>query len=521
MYQSWLCCVWGALPLAVTASFGCLAAGTWLLATASAPPVVGGALLGAGAALMAYRVVYGARGATARTLSGAYPCFSSCFGAPAPSSLDELEAAIRRTRVAANVEWQPPEVVGSGWGFWTMRRSARARRIHTHRLVGQNDPNEPLGFLAGTTIFDTVKTLRTHRMCLKKDPDDGVYKPSTFWSHPSISNIALGGWFSVSGHGNAGDAGHPSSHCLREGDGVEVWNMRKIVQGEARSSFRQMLGYKELRALMDTATDRKDYIVVRVRFDRSRLAINHRVQKRLVVLNSAVDASKWLELGAELRVLFVGTGRSVGLGIRWEKVYNEMVTRPCFPGIGCLPMCRTKHVDEHDCSRECRAFQSDTCTAVGGWYEKVENSWRGISTLASANLWTPLYTPPIGPLLVMCQGVYNFEIICQFPPGQPLTGERLFQIVGALGSMLGAPGVRGRCEVRYGSPENNVFFLDSGINRAGFHIPFKLLRDYGITQVALHTGKYQGQELQAIAATYVALTTPYDIYYGPRGTQAV
>ena len=75
--------------------------------------------------------------------------------------------------------------------------------------------------------------------------------------------------------------------------------------------------------------------------------------------------------------------------------------------------------------------------------------------------------------------------------------------------------------MRYGSPEDGVFFLDCGVNRAGFQVPFRLLRDYGIIRVALHTGKYQGPDLRAVATQYVALTTPYDVYYGSRGAQAV
>ena len=58
-------------------------------------------------------------------------------------------------------------------------------------------------------------------------------------------------------------------------------------------------------------------------------------------------------------------------------------------------------------------------------------------------------------------------------------------------------------------------FLDVSLRAAGFALPFKALVAMGIERVALHTSKYQGDDLlDAARGAGVGLVTPYSVYYG-------
>jgi len=506
--------VWGTLPLAVLGAVACLALSITLTVLNGFDYLPAHLLTGAAAVLLFYRLLYGTRGATARVLSGGFPCAWLCCGGPAPRNEQELYDAIRALMPEGGVSLTP-SVVGAGWGWWTMRMRTPGKRLFTHRLVGRPNPKkEPFCFWAGTSIYELTQTLIDDPACHVLNPDTGERMASTLWSHPSISDISLGGWLSPSAHGSSGDSGYGSSHAVRLNDGIEVWNMRMVARGE--SGYKQYVGYEQLRCMMDEDVNAAEYLVVRVHLDPARLSPNRMIQTELVVVNDIASATEYLKPGRILGVLFVGSGREHALGLRYTKVYDETTTRPLITGCACLP-CTQPHIDPHDCSRDCRAAQLDTCSFLGGWYERNRYVWKGRATLRNANLFTPLYSPPIVMMLAPCSRIYNFEIFCRLPAGQIMTGEWLHQLLMELHE--GFQETRGRAEVRNGKLANSVLFLDMGTSPDGFEMPFRVLKRFGIRVAALHTSKYQGEDLQEAARrSRVRLVSPYMLYYGGVGS---
>ena len=512
-----LALVWGTLPLAVLGGSACLAAGIALAVLRGVDFWPVRLLVGAAAVLFLYRLWYGRRGATARVLSGGFPCAWLCGGGggggPAPRNEQELHETIRR--LMPTRDCPTPSVVGAGWGWWTRRVNAPRKRLFTHRLVGRPDvEGDPFCFWAGTSIYELTQTLLDDRCCWQYDESTGTFRPLTPWSHPSISNISLGGWFGPSAHGNRGDSGRGSSHALRLDDGIEVWNMRDVADGRPARIYKRRVGYKKLRHMMDEEGGADEYIVVRVYLDPNRLSYNTMLQTQLVVVKDEKSAAEYLNIGRILGVLFVGSGREGALGLRYQKVYDDGTTRPLITACPCLPF-EQQHIDPHDCgcSRNCRSAQLDTCSFIGGWYERSLNAWRGRSTLRDANLFTPLYLPPIVMLTAPCIGIYNFEVVCRLPHGQLMTGEWLYRLVCLLRQEFSC--TRGRAEVRNGKA-NGVLFIDMGTTPQGFAIPFRVLRSLGINEVALHNSKYEGKDLRCAAQRMgVSLVSPYRVYYGP------
>lgn len=504
-----LALVWGTLPLAVVSAFACLATSVALIATNGFDDLPAQLFAGAAVVLLLYRLLYGTRGATARVLAGGFPCALFCCGGPAPRNEDELHDAIRKLMPEGGASLTP-SVVGAGWGWWTMRTSTPGKRLFTHRLVGRPDPKgDPFCFWAGTSLYALTQTLLDDPACRVPNPDTGERVPSTLWSHPSISDISLGGWLGPSAHGSAGDSGYGSSHAVRLGDGIEVWNMRMVARGE--SGYSQRVGYEQLRLMMDEDVNASEYLVVRVHFDPARLSPNRMVQTELVVVEDADSATEYLKPGRILSVLLVGSARKHALGLRYTKVYDDDTRRPLITCCPCLP-CTQQHIDPHDCSRDCRAAQLDTCSFIGGWYERSLNVWRGRATLRDANLFTPLSSPPSIMLIAPCGGIYNFEIFCRLPAGTPMTGAWLYQLLTALHD--GFQETRGRAEIRNGKLSNSVLFLDIGIGQSGFEMPFRVLKSLGIKVAALHTSKYQGEELkEAARKSRVRLVSPYALYF--------
>ena len=266
---------------------------------------------------------------------------------------------------------------------------------------------------------------------------------------------------------------------------------------------------------MDENDNAGEYLVVRVHLDKTRLSPNRMVQTELVVVDSATSASDYLLPGRILGVLFVGSARKEALGLRYTKIdpKRSHTTRPLITCCPCLP-CKQQHIDPHDCSRDCRAAQLDTCSFIGGWYERSLDVWSGRSTLRDANLFTPLYTPPLVGLAASCSGVYNFEIFCRREDGSPMTGQWMYSLL--LRLREGFRKTRGRAEIRNGKLAGSVIFIDIGIGAAGFAMPFRALAGLGITEVALHTSKYQGEELKEQARNHVRLVSPHRMYYGAR-----
>lgn len=510
-YALRLALVWGTLPLAVLGACACLAVSVALIAARGFDHLPAQLLAGAAAVLLLYRLLYGTRGATARVLSGGFPCALFCCGGPAPRNEGELYDAIRKLMPEGEAS-PTPSVVGAGWGWWTMRTSTPRERLFTHRLVGRPPlEDDPFCFWAGTSIYALTQTLLDDPACHVRNTKTGEWVPSTLWSHPSISNISLGGWLGPSSHGSAGDSGYGSSHAVRPDDGIVVWNMRTVARGG--QDYSQRVGYEQLRLMMDEDVNAGEHLVVRVYFDPARLSPNRMVQTELVVVEDAQSASEYLKLGRILSVLFVGSARKEALGLRYTKVEPDTNTRrPLITCCPCLP-CEQQHIDPHDCSRDCRAAQLDTCSFIGGWYERSLNVWRGRSTLRDANLFTPLYLPPLIVLAAPFSGVYNFEIFCRLPADTLMTGLWLHRLLLLLHE--GFQETRGRAEIRNDKLADGVLFLDIGIGSVGFEMPFRAVNKLGITVAALHSSKYQGEDLKKSALqSGVSLVSPYALYYG-------
>ena len=519
-YRTRISLVWGLLPLSVVLGLAALVASAFVSTDALAY-----AFIALGVLLLLYRIVYGLRGPTARVLAGGLPC--ALLGGPAPRTRAELRAAIRRAMSTPSSP--PPTFIGSGWGFYSLRRRAPAgSRIFTHRLCGP-DPDRPNAFLAGSTIAGVMSAMRRDPAFRTTDTDGRVY-PSTFWSTPSITTIALAGWLVPTGHGSKGSSGRPSSAGIAA---LEVWDVRDVVAAgdDDDASVAQLLTYKELRRRLDTTDGGRFLVLVSVILKPARLAPDICVQKRLIEVRDDSTKSmeelacEWLAPGAYLRVLFIGSARPYGFGLRWERPYDADVTRTC---CFCLEV---PHVDEHGFSKECRALQGDTCSAVCGWNEPPGPAWRGLSTLSTANQWTPLYTPPIGALAIMLTGIKNFEVIFRLGDGgMDVDGNALAALVRALGEYHTASG-SGRSEVRYGGETRlprlgdeeegerdcatrGVMFIDFGIKSAGFAGAFAVLRQFGVTRCALHSSKYQGEDLlRAAEGAGVIIVPAYRVYW--------
>ena len=81
--------------------------------------------------------------------------------------------------------------------------------------------------------------------------------------------------------------------------------------------------------------------------------------------------------------------------------------------------------------------------------------------------------------------------------------------------MHATPAGRGRCEIRHGDLADGIAFLDVSMRAAGFGLPFAALRAMGIERAALHSSKYQGDELKdAARRAGMRLVSPYSVYYG-------
>tara|TARA_B110001452_G_scaffold266780_1_gene274573 strand:- start:9773 stop:11044 length:1272 start_codon:yes stop_codon:yes gene_type:complete len=319
-----------------------------------------------------------------------------------------------------------PTVVGSAWGFFLQRRSAQGPVLSLRNYVGRRGE----WWAAGTTIREVC--------------DYYITKGMTLPSHPAIDGITIGAWLATGSHGNSGNAGMSSSSAIQA---------VKIVCCNPPS--RSTVSYSKLRRIID---HQQDHIVTWVKFHN--LVNNVCLQKVGFTVNSTETANRWLGEGAVLRVLFVGAARD-GLGIRWGEPYSE-----------------TDHVDPHCCSKCATFVQADICSTVCGC-RQPDAKWRGLTTLRNANQWTPqIY--PFETFIAVVGGVMNFEMVFRMD----LNGKTLNNMCHELREMHKRIG--GRTEIRYGK---EVVFWDVSL-RHSFVEPVKLLRDFGVQQVAFHPGKY-------------------------------
>ena len=460
--------------------------------------VWGSLLLGSALITLLFRIRLRAVGARARFLSGNSPL--SLFHAPNGKSENAL---VKEVVESFRATGKRPDIVGCGWGYFIGRRVARGP-FFTHRLVGRPDEQRPLLFLCGTTIKEVSEIIL-------KEFD------KTFWSTPTHQNISIGSWLSRSCHGNSGTAGKPSSWAAET---VYVIDMETV---KSASVGIQPLQYSSAKAMFDAAQGR--YFLVAVEFAKERLADNIILQKRLVEV--PIDRSvsfglrSWLSDDAVLRVLFFGTARPFGLGVLYTQLrsVDTIVTRDV---CGCFG--KTKHVDPHCCSAPCMSMQLDTCSLVCGWYEKNKKAWRGITTLKNANAFSPsslLDLLPIIPLAVLWTGLLNFEFI--FTIRKSLTAGRRFQeqnvqsLCNAILQLFRGRGkMWGRCEIRMGSIDRGLVFLDC-IAREGDAVRIiKTIKPHVHGSiVAMHDSKYNSEAINLdLAREGLTLKTPRVVFKG-------
>ncbi len=386
--------------------------------------------------------------------AGAWP--GLCAGDATPRTEEELVLAAAKIY---NATGRPPQVVGSGWGYFLKRSGPVGPRIFLHRFTGRDA--DTMRWRSGTTIVQLNNFFEKQGMTLK--------------THPTMDFVSIGSWFSCGNHGNGGASAGKSSDALKNARVLDMVNNEINVWD-----------YKELRQEFD-----KEYARVRfsptlpIRFviidcEFHSLTRNIQIQKRCVVVESKESAAEWLTPSAHLRLLFLGSARSVGLGVQWMPIYNPM-----------------RHKDPHFCSRWCNFFQVDIFSTFGGCYEskyrevegvKYLTAFEGVTKWREANRWMPLVWP-WQLIAVVLAGFINFEIF--FKLDKPLDGETLWALVKELIKMHKQ--FSGRSEIRYGATGGAVC-LDVSMNR-NFEQVFVLLRRFGVKRVALHLGKYNQASL--------------------------
>jgi hypothetical protein len=384
--------------------------------------------------------------------AGAFPAF--CMGDAFPRTEEQLIDAVAKMYARNG---RPPEVVGSGWAYFLYRRGARGPRVFLHTFKGRQPVTGR--WRSGTTIAQVNFSLRDRNL--------------TFNTHPTMDYISLGSWFACSNHGNGGATAGKSSDALKNARVLDMTTMAI-----------ETLEYPELRKRFDDEflrvqrNPRKAYSVKYCIVDCEfhNLATNGDIQKRCIVVDSAEAAAEWLSPTAHLRLLFLGSARSIGLGVQWVPVYDPTPHRKR---------------DPHLCSRWCNFFQVDVFSVICGWYEsayyeesgiKYLNGYTGVTERYYANMWMPTVWP-WQTVTVVLTGYRNFEIF--FKLDRQLDGQTLWAMVRALIKMHTQYG--GRSEIRYGAPEGAIC-LDVSMNKE-FGAPFRVINQLGAKTVALHPGK--------------------------------
>tara|TARA_B100000795_G_C22801291_1_gene442068 strand:+ start:2218 stop:3687 length:1470 start_codon:yes stop_codon:yes gene_type:complete len=429
-------------------------------------------------------------GARARLLTGNNPLESS----HAPTNPTEFVALLQEIWDKA---YTRPTIVGAGWGFFIGRRCAR-NAVFTHRMTGRC-PDEQNAWFAGTTI----KTVSTS--ILKHDK-------RTFWSTPTMQHISIGSWICRSCHGNAGAGGKPSSHA------VAILHYVHIATRETTLSGMQSHNYAMIKDEIDAHPDH--YAIVAITFELKRMTPNIKLQKNLCKITADTSGvcnglQKWLTDDAILRVLFFGSAREIGLGMMYTEA--DMTKAPTMRSILC-GLCKVEHVDPHCLSAECMSMQLDTCSYLGGWYEKSKDAWHGRILLSDANAFSPNPgTILLLPLVTILSPFKNFEFIFNLRKKIEASDKRV-QVQHLcntlLGLFTGPSKLKGRSDLRIGNLESGTMFVDCIMDVTDTPILIKALAQHVHGNViALHDSKFRSATLQShILAAKLSLTTPRVIY---------
>ena len=379
--------------------------------------------------------------------------------------------ACSSAKILKMFEGLQPTIVGSAWGFFLQRRTAKTPILSMRNFIGRDTESSDC-WAAGSTI----KEVLDYYEVLNK----------TFPSHPSQDDITIGSWFATGSHGSGGDIGKSSSSVLHSAE-VVCFNPPAILLLEHKDGDDGDV-YKKLRDIFDNPNS--NHVITWIKFHN--FVKNNVIQKEAFDVNNVVNAGLWLGSGAILRVLFVGAARD-GLGIRGVESYNLKA-----------------HTDPHCCSKCCTFFQADVCSACCGCKEDYTR-WNGLTTLREANRWSPPIIPLETLIAVVC-GYTNFELVFRVLDESgidQMTASLLEKMVRKLREMHKEIG--GRAEIRYGT---GVVFWDMSLQRS-FERPFQLLRDLGVRRVALHPGKAQP------SVNAIPIVTIGDIYFNKRERQFI
>jgi len=453
-------------------------------------PVLFFGLLGGAALALLLRTRLATPGARARLLSGNFPF--ACFRAPRTP-----EEFVDQLCLVWAASGRRPTVVGSGWGFFIGRISAR-NAVFTHRLRGR------LGeftFLAGTE-------LRSVEAAIRKAHE------RTFWSTPTMQRISIGSWLARSCHGNSGPAGKPSSYAATR---VLVVDLASLATARAGARWAE---YAEIKHEFDARPEQ--HAIVAVEFDPERMPKDFWLQKRRAdVTPDPFTASQglreWLTSEAVLRVLFFGAARrGLAIGVTYVRFNPEEdapdLRREC---CGCCGR-MIPHVDPHDCSAACMSMQLDTCSLVCGWYEKAKRSWRGIIKLSDANAFSPDPSWLGFPIISLLSGTVNFELIFLLPQlVAPTPRSQELRVQKLCNALFGVyRRVWGRSELRMASLDKGLVFVDC-IAREGdaATIVTAIKPHVHAGMIALHDSKFQGESVtRAIRAAGLMRRTPRVVF---------
>jgi hypothetical protein len=464
-YECYFVSIWTTAVLAIPATVALLTLGTYTASTLEEEDLEQRQhqlertwiFFGCAVATLAWTLYVRQHNLRVMIRAGTWP--SCCADDAAPQTEAELINAIIHIKTKYG---KPPVVVGSGWGYFLQRCTAKGPRLFLHRYVGvsstTNDDNVlKQRWRSGTTIATVAKHLQKHNF--------------TFSTHPTMDYISLGAWFARGNHGNGGDDAAGSSKTL---------HIARVIDLNQEPPFTIFQwDYKTLRKYVDASdfgSNRGCYCILDVSF--RNLVPNNKLLQQGIIIDSAKRAAEWLAPGAKLRVCFQGAARNYALAIRWSafSAYNN--TAPI-------------HDNPHCGSRACLYIQTDICSVVGGWHESMRNFTARMSHY-NANRWMPIVWP-IETITIVLAEYYNFEVI--FLLEEALDGNRLWNMIQTMINLHQQVG--GRSEFRYGTPSKNTpVFMDCAMNRSeAVQLVFDTLLKPPFSvkgnAVALHPGKVQ------------------------------
>lgn len=335
-------------------------------------------------------------------------------------------------------------LVGQGWHFFLQRKPPSGRVVFTGSFVEPYMQNSKVYYPCGMTIRSLAALFQRGG--------------KAFWSLPSYENISIGAWIADWNHGSQGDRGKPSDYAFQTVDYVSK-----------RTNSAAQVPYSEL--------DRSDIkCILGVSIDTARLNDNVMYEKIAVFVED--DVTEWLQPCVQ-RVLFIGRK---SIGVVWKETKRQAPE-----GRACCT--KGFHVDPRACSRFCLWFQIDPvnyidrcgCCSFLGCFQEPAKNYNSLVSNYEINRLVPYIATE---MTIFTCNTYNYEIFVDLKGKVENTTELAF--FNELHQRL-AEIRSGRMELRYGS---RFLFIDVSL-RSGFDRPFLALKQLGITEYALHKGKYQ------------------------------